>query len=448
MDEWAFLLERTLQSWRAAGEPQRVLAAVSGGADSAALLLVLADLSRKEGFSLTAAHVDHGLREASGQDAAFTAQLCRDAGVPCRVIRVRVAGSGEDAAREARYDALFEACADADAQALALAHHLRDQAETMLLHLFRGAGGVGLGGMAESAERMLPNGRSLMLWRPFLSIAPERIREALAGRGISWREDETNCQDRYLRNYLRHAVLPAVEARLPQAEEALARAAGILREEEDFFRREAADFLARHACLLPPCRWIDGSALSAVHPALKRNILRLGCPVKLDHGQTERLLHLEKGQAENLPQSWRALRTEKYLHFLPPEREKMPQGTLTVLPWQGQTGDGVRTQALPRAVWVGCVLRTWEPGDRIRPLGAPGEKKMQDYWVDRHIPRPFRPYMPLLCRGNQVIWAVGAGPGEEARTLPGDDAVLLRYDGFLPGEKIIEQQMTKGEQNP
>ena len=115
------------------------MAAVSGGADSVALLHALRALSEQEGFFLSAAHVDHGLRPTSGQDAAFVEQMCRDLAVPCRIYRVQVRGKSEDAARIARYAALREACLENGTVILALAHHRKDQAETMLLHLFRGS---------------------------------------------------------------------------------------------------------------------------------------------------------------------------------------------------------------------------------------------------------------------------------------------------------------------
>jgi len=434
MDDWAFLVESTLQSWRAAGKPGRVLTAVSGGADSAALFLALEEISRREGFSLSCVHADHGLRPESGQDAAFVEALCRDRGVPCYVIRLSLSGVSEDAARRARYDALFALCPKEAETALALAHHRRDQMETVLMHLFRGSGGEGLGGMADVSRRLGPEGQKILLWRPFLSLDPVFIRRALRQKGVEWREDATNRRDDYLRNYLRHQVLPAIAARIPQAEEAVCRAAAILRDEEDYFRGEARAFLEKCASLAAPCRWVRGPELDALHPALRRRVLRLACPVPLDFAETEALLRATAGQTVNLPQGWRALRTEGRLHFLSPMPEPPRPGTLTALPFTGETGDGRRIQAVPKAVYAACALRFRLPGDRIRPLGGPGEKSLQDYLVDRGIDRPFRDYVPLLCRGSQVIWAVGVGPGEEARVHRDSDAVLLRYDGDLPGE--------------
>ena len=441
MDEWLFLLETVSKSWQDAGQPSRVTAAVSGGADSVALLWALRELSRKEGFYLTAAHVDHGLRETSGRDAAFVARMCGELGVPCTVCQVQVQGKSEDAARQARYEALREACLENSAVILALAHHRRDQAETMLLHLFRGSGSGGLGAMEERSRRTWPESGGLLLWRPLLDVSPETIRAALTERGIPWVEDETNAADDYQRNYLRHHVLPAVAARFPQAEEAMGRAARILAEENQYFRREARLFLSGdgNACLYDPCRWVRYIPLQRLHPALRRYALRMACPVKLDWETTERLMALSPGGKMNLPEGWRVSCTQEYLHFLPPKGKELSPalpmpGTLIAQPGQEETGDGKRCQAMLRSVFDRCALRFWQPGDEIRPLGAPGTKSMQDYFVDKKVPQPFRRCIPLLCVGNRVVWAIGVGPGEEARVTPGDDAVLLRYDGFIPGE--------------
>ncbi len=433
MDDWLFLLETVDASWHRKGPFHPLTAGVSGGADSVALLYALWALREKEDFCLTAAHVDHGLRPASGQDAEFVRELCRKLNVACEVRKVRVQGKSEDAARQARYEALLDACARVKSQALALAHHRRDQAETVLLHLFRGSGSGGLGGMREVSGR-----EGLLLWRPLLNLNPENIRNALNQKNIPWREDETNAGDAYLRNFLRHQVLPKVEERLPQAEEAVCRAAGLLAEEDDFFRREAARFLAEdgHACLHPPCRWVRYGPLQALHPALKRYALRLFCPVTLDARTTEALMALASGGKMNLPEDWRAVCDGEYIHLIPPAGlDTYPAiGPVTVLPWQGKTGDGKRTQAMPRSVYAQCTVRYWETGDCIQPLGSQGKKSMQDYFVDKKVPQPFRRYVPLLCIGRQVMWAVGVGPGEEARVKPGDDGVLVRWEGFLPGD--------------
>ena len=434
MDKWAFLLARLEKSWGAAGKPRRILAAVSGGADSVALLYCLMLLRRKEEMDVYVTHVDHGLRQASQEDAAFVSDLCRAWNFPCQIERVQLSSGSEMNAREARYAALFQNAEKNGCAALALAHHRRDQAETVLLHLFRGSGTAGLCGMAERKNVPMKKGRDILLWRPFVDVPPQMLRDALEQQHFIWREDETNRQDDYLRNYLRHRVLPSVEKRIPEAEAAIARAAKVLQREDDYFQRQTMAFLERNACTEEPCRWIAADAFWALHPALQARVLRAVCPVELDFESTERILAAKPGDTVNLPGGRRLYLTGKYLHFVPDEKDAPPALFIRVLPYTGKPGDGIRLQAVPRSVWERCTLRFRENGDWIRPLGAKGKKSLQDYWVDKKLDRPFRPYMPLLCIGQQVIWSVGVGPGEEARVMPGDDAVLLQFEGYLPGE--------------
>lgn len=433
MSKWDFLLDALERSWQEGGKPDRVLAAVSGGADSVALLWALCRMRPRAGFSLIAAHVDHGMRPESGEDAAFVSALCRRMDVPCRVVSVQVRG-GEDAARDARYAALAAVYAQEQAQALALAHHRRDQAETLLLHLCRGSGMTGLCGMREWSMRPLGSGQTLRLWRPLLMQAPETLRDLLREEGLPWREDQTNSQDAYLRNYLRHQVLPRLSSRIPGAEEAMGRAALVLQDEEDYLSGTCSAFLNANACLQPPCIFLMRIPFLALHPALQRRVLRMISPVALDYVLTQRALALAPGEWLNLPGGWRLLCRRERLHFVPPSPYPAPEGHLEALPYAGWPGNGKRFQAFPKSVLTGTQLRRRQTGDRIRPLGCRGEKSLSDYLTDRGVDQPFRDYVPLLCAGRQVLWVIGVGPGEEARTSAETDAVLLRYDGFLPGE--------------
>ena len=435
MSKWLFLVNAARASWQAHGAPERVMAAVSGGADSMLLLRVLLELSRKEKMTLSAVHVDHGLRPVSGQDAQFVAESCAAWNIPLFLRSVALRGSGEEEARAARYQAIADCAVGARAEAVALAHHQQDQAETVLLHLFRGSGARGLAGMRPWAALPFAQGAPPFAWRPLLDIPREALRKAAEEITLSWREDETNAQSTYLRNYLRHAVFPAVRGRLPQAEAAICRTAKILAAEDDCLQAQAQDFARRFAVLAPPCRYMDFRAFTGLHPALQRRALRLALPEESDFALIERIRALRPGESENLPQGGRLLVTERYLHFLPAVSEAPSAGKTEIVPCPaGETGDGVRRQAFPAGTLRDCALRFRQPGDCIRPLGGPGDKSLQDYFTDRKVPRPFRDYVPLLCRGKRVLWAVGVGPGEEARTAPGVPAEMAVYTGFLPGE--------------
>lgn len=257
---------RLLREWRRAGWPLRgesALVAVSGGADSAALLLALSELSGAGllGVSLTAAHLDHGLRgESARDDARWVEELARTLGVGCVVGRAQVASAAsarrdnlEQAARRVRYEFLASAARAAGARAVLVAHTLDDQAETVLLRLLRGSGAEGLAGMAE--ERVLDarggdgaGGGEVLLRRPLLAWARRADTEGYCReRGIEPRADEMNEDERFARVRVRRRLLPLLETFNPRAPEALARAASLLREDS-----EALDALA--AALLEEAR--------------------------------------------------------------------------------------------------------------------------------------------------------------------------------------------------
>ena len=259
------------------GEGSRVLAAVSGGADSMCLLEVLRELRDRVGLQIAVLHVHHGLRESADGDLLYVAEYCKDAGIPFEAVHVDAAGyaagsglSVEEAARKLRYEALSQAAERWDRELLfmrdeelltrenreplprkdwdgltrqdrelpphvqegcriAVAHHIEDQAETVLFNLVRGSRLTGLRGM-------LPvNGRII---RPLLSCSRGEIEEFLRARGISWREDETNEDVRYSRNLIRKEVMPLLEQINKSAGEHIARAAEEAAETEEFLREQ------------------------------------------------------------------------------------------------------------------------------------------------------------------------------------------------------------------
>ncbi len=202
---------------------QQLLLAYSGGLDSCVLLHLLVQLRSELGFDLRAMHVHHGLSPNADDWVQFCEKTCATLDVPLRIVRVDVAvdkGSGiEAAARHARYQALFEAEADF----IVLAHHQDDQAETLLLQLLRGAGVKGLAAMAAMD-------RQRRLLRPLLDISRGELLQYATAHGLDWIEDESNLDRRYDRNYLRHEVMPLIQARFKSASKVLARTAGHMAE--------------------------------------------------------------------------------------------------------------------------------------------------------------------------------------------------------------------------
>lgn len=420
--------------------PEHLLVGLSGGADSVALLLLLLE----RGGRIEAAHVNHGLRgEASDGDEAFVRALCAEKNVPLLVFRATpdVEHPGEDWARQARYGFFRQAMRETGADALVLAHHRDDQAETLMMRLMRGTGLTGLTGMVADADM-----DGMRVVRPLLSVSGRELRAMLTERGQPWREDASNQERRYLRNTLRLDVMPLLEQRAPGAASHIAETASLLREDEEALRWMTDGVLKRQGS--EP--WLALPIMKELPRGLQKRVLRAwwerqGMP-PLERSQTEALASLldaPAGTRRGLPHDWHALRGWTHLHLLPPAPQEQPEPvparsgavmsgvTLTVCASDGSTGDGRETQLVPTGWLEGLTLRTWQTGDWISPFGMSGRKSMQDYFADRHVDAPFRHRIPLICRENEVLMCCGVGAGRiPAMTeMKGD---LLRWTGPMP----------------
>lgn len=423
-----------------------LLAGVSGGADSVALAYLLAHLRGPLGLRLTLAHLHHGLRGADADaDEELVRLLAGRLGLEavfghCDVaaLAARTGDSIEMAARAARRAFFREQAAVRQIGQLALAHTADDQAETVLLRLARGAGPRGLGGMAYRVAR-----DGLAVIRPFLGLRREAIRSFLSAHGLRWREDASNGDDRFLRVRVRLEILPLLERRLnPSAVEAICRAAALLAEEA-----AALDAQARAAFR----RCADGPALRAerlasLAPALRRRVLlawlgdRLRTPgptresAPVSASAVERLMSLvESGRGRiGLPGGFhvtlRAGRlvaeresgtpTPGYDEILPvPGDLRLPGGwRARIEPAVGfrrvrepglLRGDAEAWIRRPRPDEPPLRIRSWLPGDRYRPLGAPGSRKLQDLFTDAKLPRDLRRGFPVWVSGARIVWLPG-----------------------------------------
>ncbi len=470
------LLDRELKSLGLLHGGKALLAGVSGGADSVALLNGMALLRESHDFSLTAVHVEHGLRgEASCKDAAFVKALCESLHVPLLAYPVDAFAAMkalrcgmEEAARILRYDCFAKAMMVCNGDAILLAHHADDQAETLLMHLIRGSGPEGLKGM----EKAAPFAGGLLV-RPLLSLRHEALIQALAEEGLAWREDETNTEPGSLRNKLRLQVMPEIESLAPGSIAAMGRASFLMAEEADFWREETADWLRTNAYLSPELCFLDREALGKQHPAYQRRMVRafweqavsvMALPqdrgmTTLDFDKTQELLALIAGsgiRAVNLPGNMRGERSTKRFFLIPPgkkaplETPLLPEGEtryesfiFTAEPWHPgmDLGDGIRRQALDIRMIKGAVLRTRRPGDSFRLLSGEGKKPLKEMLIDHHVDRPFRDMLPLLARGTEVLWVPGAGPSGTAAIRPDTESgVLLSVKGPLPWENASNGQ--------
>jgi len=315
--------DRAAGALAAAGVPadgDGVAVAVSGGADSLALLHALRVLAGPRGWRLAVLTVDHGLRPGSAADAAFVADHAKSLGLPVRLLTLgpgdlaahRRAGP-EAAARAARYGALWPAAGDLGCRWLATGHTLDDQAETVLLQLLRGAGPDGLGGMAVHSGRLL---------RPLLGVRRAETRACCAAAALPWREDPTNAGDDPLRNRVRGRLLPLLEELRPGATRALARTAGLAADERAWLEPLVAATVA--AATAGDTEALDAATLASLPVALGRRVVReaarrAGLAVP-DAAATDRVLALA-GAAAGAATTWpggSATRAGTDLRLAPP----------------------------------------------------------------------------------------------------------------------------------
>ena len=441
MNAFSLILRRTAESMERCRIQGRVLVGLSGGADSVALLRTLRTLG---GVEIAAVYVNHGLREAAACEEAFCAELCAGLGVSFSVKRVQVAqeGSLEAAARDARYQAFYEAMRELNCGTLALAHHMDDQAETILLHLFYGAGMDGIGGMAEYREP---------IWRPFLCLRRKTLQAALMELGQQWCEDESNADVAFSRNYLRSRVIPMIEKAYPKAVESMARAAEILRDEDQFADDLCHQWLHDHAAQ-GPWPFILAAPMRECAPAFQRRILRsyaFSLGIKLEFAHVEALRELVEafsGAVCNLPSGWRGLRTAERLHFLPPgeinKKIRYDKEMLHITD-RKTTGDGKLLQAFPADLFDAMAVRSRQPGDWISPFGMHGRMKLKEYMIDRGIDRPFREDWPLACLGSEVLWVIGVGASERLRVCDGQKTYSVEFSGTLPDAISLQRMEEK-----
>jgi tRNA(Ile)-lysidine synthase len=389
---------------RLAPEARRVLVAVSGGSDSVALLQALAGDARLE---VVAAHLDHGLRPTSGEDAAWVEATCRDLGVACLreaapvgEIAARERRNVEEVGRTLRYAFLTRAARERGCDVVATAHTRNDQAETVLLQLLRGSAHPS--GIAPRQGRIV---------RPLLELSKADLRGWLDGLGQTWREDASNRDLARDRAWLRQQVLPRLEARRAGAGARLARFGHLQREQAAFLAEEAR----RRFGTGPLAR----GALAAAPVALRREALvQL---VRSAGGEADRV-HLDALVAaldagavtrRDLPGGVR-------VRLLPDRVDVVPSGP--PLPADGEGVAVRRPEELPRGLPAALLergpwrLRAPRPGDRIRLPG--GERKVADVLSDAKVPREQRGELQVLAADGEVVWiegvAVAAGLDEAA----------------------------------
>lgn len=428
-------------------EGDHLLVAVSGGPDSVALLAVLAALAPSMRLTLSALHVNYGLRgEESDEDQRFVSRLCAELGVPLTCERIELSRSAtargrsslQARAREARYAALRRTAAARGASKIAFGHTADDQAETLLMWMLRGSGTAGLAG--------IPPVRDAIYVRPLLDVSRAEVLAYLKAKGLTFRTDSSNERPVYRRNQIRREVLPLLKRLNPSIVETLARQAAILRDEDACLERWVAEWMGRHVSTATDrSATVPRAALLDLPVALQRRVIRrilqqatgasYGSSFKATEAVLDRVVRGRSGSSLTL-RGARVVRDYHDIRVIPGESadwrtgDALPFSLRVGLPstavWP-PTGQTIRLRFAGAAseetgAPVGRLaarfdadqftpqleLRSWRAGDVFHPQGMGGRrKKLQDYFSDIKLPRARRAAIPLLVAPEGILWIVG-----------------------------------------
>jgi len=440
-----YLLDQTIRKHNLFQPDDSIIVAISGGADSTALLDLLTKLPGYN-LRLVAAHLNHFLRGVeSDADQEFCRDLAARYAIPFESRRIDVKSLAldsrlnlEDAGRRTRIAFLDELRLKHGATVVALAHHADDQAETFLMRLLRGSGMTGLSGMAYCTTRGYV--------RPLLEISRHKIEEYLRERDLIWREDSSNSDTTYLRNRIRHELLPILEEYNPAIRSCLAGTAAVIGDDEALLDELTEQEFSQL------CRMDEGKLVCAVgqlralNIALRRRVLRhafkqlIGNLEGVSQRHIDSICHIVDSDRPNsrlaLPHKVTAVREYDRLLFgqtLKTAPDKVPDLLITapgcyLLPTGGSLTIEISDppsnySALPTHTayfdldkldfpWL---VRTFRTGDRITSFGMSGRKKVKDIFIDRKIPVSERKRIPLLFCGNDLIWIVGVCASELCR---------------------------------
>jgi tRNA(Ile)-lysidine synthase len=460
-DALSLTVTRHLCRHRLLRRVSRLGLAVSGGADSVALLHLLTPLCLKNKIALTVLHLNHGLREESGYEESFVRALAAAKGLDCLTEQVRLAereadgNSLEMAARAARQAFFSRCCGRAGLDAVATGHQADDIAETLLLRLARGAGCTGLAAMRPRSTAAPPliraAGKTFCFIRPLLPVSSHALREWLRQRGLTWCEDASNQSCEIPRNRVRNRVLPQLEAEWGASLRArLCRTADILRNEDELLEHLAA----RRLKAVCPADAIDLPRFQRTQEALRRRVLRQwlfaqGVDGASGFENIARLidfcrapdgskLQVASGTLAVINKNQLLLRSREVPPFEEapvPLRGRVIVGDLEIVtePCLGICSEARGIGSYPAVCTIDMAalgtrpltVRSRQPGDRLFPTGMTGSKKLQDIFVDAKIPESQRNAIPLFTCGNEVVWVPGYRVSRPFG-VPSKDAPSLR----------------------
>lgn len=415
---------------------ERVVAGISGGADSVCLLFVLLEWKALYGLEPAVVHINHGIRPEAAEDARFVEQLCRQYEIPfylkeadIRKLAEETKCSEEEAGRNYRYKAFEEVARELDAAKIAVAHNLNDRGETMLFHLFRGSGIKGLAGIAPVRDKII---------RPLLCVEREEIEQYLAEIGQEYCHDATNDGDDYTRNRIRHHILNyACQEIAPGCVQRMGQTADILGEIDDYLEQQTKAALEQ--CIRKEqqcCVELDCAKVMDCHPAIRKRVL-LEVLNKISPGVRDITyvhvdmiceLFIRRGNRQILlPYGIRAIREYDKVTLQIgsdvagiADQQEAPAMDFRVFSVEDLPHDKENSLIFPQNQYTkwfdydkiekSPVVRTRMTGDYLTIRDGRGKlchKKLKDYMIEAKIPPGERDSIALLAEESHIIWAVG-----------------------------------------
>lgn len=451
-------VKKTIEKFGLLKNGDKVIIALSGGPDSTALLFTLNALKRQYGLKLHIAHLDHMFRgeEEARKDCDYVLNLANRLKLPFSLGRAKVkeyakdAGlSLEEAGRHMRYEFLSNIAKDVGANKVALGHTLDDQAETILMRFIRG---TGLGGLRGIPPIRRLDGKFIV--RPLIEVWRKDIDEYLRNLKVKPRQDATNLMPKFLRNRIRHELIPYLEKFNPNIKEVLARNAENIVYDYEVLASSVDEAFKKCAGIKDNLVEIRLRNFKTKPLGLRRQILRKAIETSkgnlrsIDYSHIENIEDLieSKRGSLDLPDKMRATKTKRSIVFYKSSGFKIPvlkvYRELSVpgrafipelhLSLEAKFIEGrAEFKKSRRVEYVDydkikfpLYLRTWEKGDKFRPLGMAKEKKLQDFFVDEKVQRNRRGLIPLIVSGRKIIWVCGLRLSDDVKITKDTKKIL------------------------
>ncbi|MDP2730233.1 MAG: tRNA lysidine(34) synthetase TilS [Dehalococcoidales bacterium] len=441
----------------------RLVVAVSGGADSVCLLHILVGLRDVLKLKLHIAHLDHRLRGAESEaDARYVARLAHQLGIPATIeardvksYQAQQGTSLEEAARQVRYTFLTEVVRATEAACVAVGHTTDDHIETVLMHLIRGAGTRGLRGL-QPVSQWSDSANSLRIIRPLLKVSRQETADYCLRYGLEPKIDTSNLSLSLLRNRIRLQLLPHLRDYNPRIDEALLRTARIAADDLAYLDKEAARLGAEIAQQQGETIVFDRDEFLELPYALKRHLLRQAIEKLAGDLKDIEACHIEdimgalnKPAGKKLSLPGGLVFITDYNHYrLAPEQVKPPPSPLgskqfsliipgeTVLPgWcvrativkpeeMGEKESSFTANLDFDKAGSNLIVRSRRAGDRFQPLGMNQPKKLGRFMIDAKIPGAWRQQVPIVCSPEHILWVVGWRIDERVKVTPDTGWVL------------------------